>query len=190
MPSGKKKLQAANLSALLKGLSEAGVDFIVVGGLAAVAQGAPVTTFDLDIVHKQTGENIKKLLVFLKSIDAFQRRPDDKIIAPTQEDLKTKGHLLLNTRLGPLDVLSFIERGRGYKDLLADAVEIELYGHKVYVLSLQKLIEFAKCYALSQNVTIYLKNNSPTYFEYQIGDLGTLLLGAAPRKNDDKYWSD
>ena len=49
MPSRKKNLQAADLSALLKGLSEAGVEFIVVGGLAAVAQGAPVTTFDLDI---------------------------------------------------------------------------------------------------------------------------------------------
>ncbi len=141
MPSRKKKPQAANLSALLKGLSEAGIDFIVVGGLAAVAQGAPVTTFDLDIVHKQTDGNIKRLLAFLKSIDAYQRRPDDKIITPTEKDLKAKGHLLLSTRLGPLDILAFIEQDRDYRELLADAVEIELYGNKVYVLSLQTLIE-------------------------------------------------
>ena len=141
MPSGKKKPEAANLSALLKGLSEAGIEFIVVGGLAAVAQGAPVTTFDLDIVHKQTDGNIRRLLTFLKSIDAYQRRPDEKIIIPTEKDLTAKGHLLLNTRLGPLDILAFIEQGRGFKELLADAVEIQLYGFKVYVLSLQTLIE-------------------------------------------------
>jgi hypothetical protein len=144
MPSGKKNLQAANLSALLKGLSEAGIEFIVVGGLAAVTQGAPVTTFDLDIVHHQTDENTKKLSVFLKSISAIQRRPDDKIIEPTEKDLKAKGHLLLNSRLGPLDILAFIEQGRGYRELLSDAVEIELYGYKVNVLSLHALIELKR----------------------------------------------
>lgn len=47
MPSNSKNPQAANLGALLKGLKEAGVDFILVGGVAAVAQGAPVTTVDM-----------------------------------------------------------------------------------------------------------------------------------------------
>jgi predicted nucleotidyltransferase len=44
----------------------------------------------------------------------------------------------------PLDILAFIEKGRGYKELLTDAVEIELYGYKVYVLSLQTLIELKR----------------------------------------------
>jgi len=144
MPSRRENPQAADLSALLKGLSEAGVEFIVVGGLAAVAQGAPVTTFDLDIVHHQTDDNINELLKFLKSIDAFQRRPDDKIIEPAEEDLKAKGHLLLNTRYGPLDILAYIEKGRGFKELLTDTIEIELYGYKVYVLSLHALIELKR----------------------------------------------
>jgi hypothetical protein len=33
------------------------VEFIVVGGVAAVLQGAPVVTFDLDILHRRTPEN-------------------------------------------------------------------------------------------------------------------------------------
>jgi predicted nucleotidyltransferase len=144
MPSRKENPQAANLNALLKGLSEAGIEFIIVGGMAAVAQGAPVTTFDLDIVHHQTDDNIKKLSVFLKSINAFQRRPDDKIIEPTEKDLKAKGHILLNTRYGPMDILAYIEKDRGFKDLLTDAVEIELHRYKVYVLSLHTLIELKR----------------------------------------------
>ena len=42
---------APDLSAILEGLLQADVEFILVGGLAAVVQGAPVTTFDVDIVH-------------------------------------------------------------------------------------------------------------------------------------------
>lgn len=45
MPT-RKKSQITDLGALLKGLNEAGIEYIVVGGLAAVIQGAPVTTFD------------------------------------------------------------------------------------------------------------------------------------------------
>ena len=36
---------------LLTSLAASGVEFILVGGLAAVAQGAPITTFDVDVVH-------------------------------------------------------------------------------------------------------------------------------------------
>jgi hypothetical protein len=42
----------ADLPGLLEKLCEAGVEFIVVGGAAAVLQGAPITTADLDIVHR------------------------------------------------------------------------------------------------------------------------------------------
>jgi len=140
MPSNNEKHRVVDLSALLKGLNEAGVEFILVGGLAAVAQGVPVTTFDLDIVHRQTDENIKKLLKFLKSIDAYQRRPDNKVIEPDERDLKGKGHVLLMTRFGPLDVLTAIEKGRGFEELLPDTVEIEFRGHRVYVLSLDTIV--------------------------------------------------
>jgi len=140
MPSKNKKPQVPDLSALLKELSEAGIEFVLVGGMAAVAQGAPVTTFDLDIVHRQTDENIKKLMKLLKSIDAYQRRPDDKIIEPDEKDLKGKGHVLLTTRFGPLDVLAVIEEGRGFEELVTDTVEIEFQGFKVYVLSLETIV--------------------------------------------------
>jgi hypothetical protein len=51
MPTGGRKPTSASLGEILEGLLEAGVDFILVGGLAAVIQGAPVTTMDVDVVH-------------------------------------------------------------------------------------------------------------------------------------------
>jgi len=136
MPSRSESPQAADLSALLEGLCEARIEFIVVGGLAAVIQGAPVTTFDLDIVHRQTDENIQKLFKFLKSIDSYLRRPDDRIIEPTAEDLKAK--------YGPLDVLAFIEKGHGFEELIANSTEIDFHSYKVSVLNLETILELKR----------------------------------------------
>lgn len=144
MVSNKAAPYPADLSALLKGLCTAGVEFIIVGGLAAVVQGAPITTFDLDIVHRQSGQNIKRLMKFFKSVDAYQRRPDDKIIIPIEADFKEKGHLQLRTRHGPIDVLAYIEKEQGFDDLLASTVEIKYHGQNVYVLSLEKILDLKR----------------------------------------------
>jgi hypothetical protein len=126
------------------GLLEAGVDFILVGGLAAVIQGAPVTTMDVDIVHSQSPENIARLLAFLKSVEAVHRRFDDKLIELKEEDLSGKGHVLLTTGIGAIDVLAVIEGGRSYEDLLEHTVDIDFRGHTLRVLDLKTLIELKK----------------------------------------------
>jgi predicted nucleotidyltransferase len=144
MPTGGGKPTSASLSEILEGLLEAGVDFILVGGLAAVIQGAPVTTMDVDVVHSQSPENIARLLSFLKSVDAVYRRLDDRLIEPKEHDLSGKGHVLLTTRIGPLDILAVIEGGRSYEELLEHTVEINFRGHRLRVLDLKTLVELKK----------------------------------------------
>lgn len=142
MHTNSKKTKITDLSAILEGLIRADIEFILVGGLAAVVQGAPVTTMDVDIVHSRSSENISKLFLFLKSVDAIYRRPDDKIIAPKEEDFT--GHALFTTRLGALDVLAFIEEGKNYEDLLEYTVEIDFRGHTLRVLDIEMLIKLKK----------------------------------------------
>ncbi|MGM0382719.1 MAG: hypothetical protein ACQEQO_04395 [Thermodesulfobacteriota bacterium] len=133
-----------DLGAILEGLAEAGIEFILVGGLAAVVQGAPFTTVDVDIVHKRSSENITKLLSFLKSIDAFHRRMNDRVIGPTERDISGKGHGLFTTHFGPLYVLAVIEEKKAYEDLIEHTVEIAFRGHSIHVLNLQSLIQLKK----------------------------------------------
>ena len=132
------------MSALLEGLMEAGVDFILVGGLAAVVQGAPVTTMDVAIVHRQTPDNIAKLIEFLKSVGAIHRRPDHKVIPAKGGDISGKGHALFTTRLGPLDIFVVIEEGRAYGDLLEHTADIAFRGHTIHVLNLETMIPLKK----------------------------------------------
>ena len=49
-------------------LAEERVETIVVGLAAAIMQGVPVTTWDLDIVHRRTPENVQRLLRVLEEI--------------------------------------------------------------------------------------------------------------------------
>lgn len=142
MHTNNKNQKIADLSAILEGLAKAEIKFILVGGLAAVVQGAPVTTMDVDIVHNRSSENISKLFQFLKSIDAIYRRPDDKIIEPKKEDFS--GHALFSTQLGPLDVLAYIEEGKTYEDLIEYTVKIDFRGYTIRVLDIRTLIELKK----------------------------------------------
>jgi hypothetical protein len=112
--------------------------------LAAVAQGAPVTTHDLDIVHRRTPENVARLVdLLVNKLDAKYRGRTD-VLRPTEEILAGTGHSLLKTNLGPLDVLGAIEGGRDYDSLLPNSHRIEIAGRAVYVLGLATLIELKR----------------------------------------------
>jgi len=131
----------SELTTLLANLAASGVEFVLVGGLAAVAQGAPVTTFDVDIVHARTPDNVDRLLAFLGSINArYRGRPRGDPLAPSREALLGPGHSLFITDLGPLDSLGVIENGLGFRELLPECIDIELHGHTVNVLSLAAIV--------------------------------------------------
>src|ERR1019366_8109599 len=102
----------------LRALHEGGVEFAVVGGLAAVLNGAPVNTFDLDIVPARDEGNVARLVRVLDAIDAIYRMQPGRRLKPDTSHLRSPGHHNLMTRCGPLDVLGTIGRGLRYQDLL------------------------------------------------------------------------
>jgi len=127
--------------AAIRALREGGVAFCVVGGVAAVLNGAPVNTFDLDIVAARDEENVTRLLGVLESLDAVYRMQPERRLKPDASHLRSPGHHNLITICGPLDVLGTIGRGLGYDDLLPNTVEMEIGGGvHVRVLNLETLI--------------------------------------------------
>src|SRR5437773_11715590 len=94
------------LSSLLGLLLRERVDFVLVEALAAVAQGAPLTTHDVDIVHSRSPENLERLLSALSAMHArYRGRPASSPLPPDRSALATTGHSLFVTDLGPLDCL-------------------------------------------------------------------------------------
>jgi predicted nucleotidyltransferase len=134
-----------SFTVILRTLTAHGVEFIVVGGVSAVLQGAALVTSDLDIVHSRAPENIDRLLAALAELDACYRVQPERRIPPAASHLVTRGHQLLITRFGPLDLLGEIGTGHAYADLLNDAVDFEVEpGVRIHVLGLRRLIEVKK----------------------------------------------
>ena len=125
---------------LLSAFVEHGVDFIIVGGVSAVLHGAPVTTFDLDMVHSRSPDSIGRLLSALQDLDAYYRGRGDQRLRPTAERLASSGHQLLMTRLGPIDLLGTIGAGHDYETLLKHTLEIKVSDMSVRILDLETLI--------------------------------------------------
>jgi hypothetical protein len=131
----------ADLDALIFALAEAGVEFVVVGGAAAVLHGAPVTTVDLDIVHRRTPENVDRLLAVLGRLESTYRPPANANLRPTAERLLGRGQNLLSTKLGPLDLLCVLHDQRGYDELLPRTNAMTDDATTIRVLDLDSLIE-------------------------------------------------
>jgi len=120
------------------------VDFIVVGGICGVLHGAPVTTFDLDLVHSRSQDNLNRLISALEELDAYYRGRGDQRLKPGLSHLSSPGHQLLMTTFGPLDLLGAIGIGHSYDDLMKHTVVLEVGGLQVQVLDLETLIEVKK----------------------------------------------
>lgn len=145
----------SDLPAALRALREGGVEFIVVGGLAAVLNGAPVNTFDLDIVPARNEENVARLVSVLDSLDAIYRMQPARRLKPNASHLSSPGHHNLITTRGPLDVLGTIGRGLGYEDLLPHTIDMEIgAGVQVRVLDLATIVALKEELASEKDLAV------------------------------------
>ena len=100
-----------------------------------------MTTLDLHIVIDHDIKNVESVLEVLHSINAHYRDLAGRHITPTRRRLTTNMTNLMQTDLGPLDVLVEIGDGERYAELLPHARVREVAGLKVQVLGLEKVIE-------------------------------------------------
>ena len=131
----------ARFAEILRLLATHDVEFIVVGMTAGILQGAPLTTLDLDVVHRRTPDNVVRLLHVLAILEAVYRH-DPRRLRPQESHLVSPGHQLLTTTHGDLDCLGTLGEGVGYEQLLDHTVTMDLSGGMtVRVLSLPALID-------------------------------------------------
>lgn len=128
--------------ALLGILAEAGVEFIVVGGVAAVAHGSARLTADLDIVYRRTPENLARLAEALRPYEPYLRgAPRGLPFRWDAETLRRGLNFTLTTTLGDIDLLGEITGGGAYEDLEPHSIVLDPFGLACRFLGLEKLIE-------------------------------------------------
>ena len=115
--------------ALLEVLVRHQVRFIVIGGIAAISQGYPLPTEDVDVTPSRDRDNLQRLARALRDLGATLRSASDVTGVPFPVDadmLRRAESWTLRTRLGDLDIV-FVPAGtQGFDDLSRDAVLTDL----------------------------------------------------------------
>ncbi|MCC6224518.1 MAG: hypothetical protein IT201_13635 [Thermoleophilia bacterium] len=114
--------------ALLEVLTRHGVRFVVVGGIAALSQGSPLPTEDVDVTPERNDENLDRLAAALGELDAGLRTEDGDVVPlpPDARLLAQAERWTLTTRHGDLDLVFAPPGTGGYDDLRRDAFEVDL----------------------------------------------------------------
>ena len=146
--------EAVDFGTILRTLRSHGVDFVVVGGVSAVLNGAPISTFDIDIVHQRTPENVRRLKAALDELNACYRGRSGQKIHPDIPQLDGPGHQLLHTDAGPLDVLGALGN-IVYDDLLDDSTVFAIEGIPgFHVLNLDRLIQLKEAAGREKDLAV------------------------------------
>jgi hypothetical protein len=137
------KARELDADAIVEVLTRHGVAFIVIGGFAAVAQGSPIPTQDIDVVPAADRENWVRLSSALKELDAKVRAVELDELLPFDHDADSLAAARiwnLTTKYGDLDITQMPSGTEGYDDLRRDAIEIEIRGVRIQLASLSDIV--------------------------------------------------
>ena len=130
-----------DLNRLIQRLCDTDIGFVIVGGFAAMLHGSSLLTRDLDVCAVLTAENVGKLRDTFRELHPFHRLTPQKLsFLDNPEPGVEVRNLYLRTDIGPVDVLSSILGVGDFERVYSQSAEIELFGHKCRVISLDDLI--------------------------------------------------
>jgi len=127
---------------LLQRLADAELEFVIVGGYAAISYGSSYLTRDVDICTALTEENVAKLRQALRNWNPRHRLTTKRLsfldFPPPGQPLN---NLYLQTDMGVIDILSSILGVGDFAELKSRAEELEVDGKRHLVISLEDLIQ-------------------------------------------------
>jgi hypothetical protein len=129
--------------AILELLDEHGVRYVVIGAIAAIAQGYPLNTGVLDITPARDPDNLERLAAVLHELDArlrVQGTPEGVSFQIDADYLGRVDSWTLTTRYGGFDLL-FVPSGTGgFDDLRRGSVAVDIAGRDVRMAGLVDII--------------------------------------------------
>ena len=129
-----------NFDRLLHRLADSGLEFVIIGGFAAVTHGSALLTRDLDICVVLTDETVAKLRTILADWHPKHRLTPQKLSFlefPTQGPVE---NLYLETDFGVVDILSSVLGVGDFARLRESAEAFAIGGRTYQVISLEDLI--------------------------------------------------
>ena len=130
-----------DLRELFRVLAKHGVDYLIIGGVAAQVHGRRRTTMDLDVTPAPGRENFKRLAAALVALDAHPMELGSGAPIPTAEQLRVAPVVPpLATRHGELHILNEVPGATEYATMRARALTIDLDGIAMSIVGVDDLI--------------------------------------------------
>jgi hypothetical protein len=123
-------------------LAEAQVQFVVVGGLSAVLQGAPIVTQDLDVCYARASDNLTRIASALEPFGLRLRGlPEGVPNVFDRRALEFGTNFTLVLADGEeFDLLGEMAAIGGHEAIVGRAVDMDVAGYPIKVLALEDLI--------------------------------------------------
>lgn len=130
---------------LLERLKANDVEFVVIGGVAAMLLGSALPTLDVDVCAPMSDENLERILAALRDVrPRLRMRPDKMPLPDDPKRLRGVKNLYLLTDIGPIDLLCEVPGIGTYAELAGKTVDIDVDGLSCRVLDLDTLIAAKK----------------------------------------------
>lgn len=132
----------AKLKQLIEALCEGGVQFVIIGGMAAVAQGVTYVTVDLDICYERSVQNCERIAAALATFQPYLRgAPPGLPFVFDAATIQAGLNFTLSTTVGDLDLIGEVAGPGTYDSVLAHSEPLELFGFTCPVLTLEGLLK-------------------------------------------------
>ncbi len=130
-----------DLRELFRVLDEHGVDYLVIGGVAAQVHGRRRTTKDLDVTPAPDPDNFTRLAAALVALDARPAELGPGAPTPTAEQLRLAAVVPpLTTRHGELHILNEVPGATVYAEMRTRALSTDLDGIALRIVAVEDLI--------------------------------------------------
>jgi hypothetical protein len=130
---------------IFEALDKEQVDYVILGGIAAIAHGSATLTFDLDVCYARTEVNLERLVRAVSPLNPRLRGADENL--PFKFDARTLRNGLnftFETDAGNFDLLGEVSGVGDYQKVFENSDMLELYGENRRVLTLDALIRAKK----------------------------------------------
>jgi hypothetical protein len=129
-----------NLSELMRRLIAAQVEFVLVGGFAALAHGVMRSTRDVDICCRFSEANLMRIQRAFADLNPVHRPRTDIPLQLTPELCASLKNLYLKTDLGIVDCLGEVLGVGNFDEVAKHSIELELPSGKCRVIDIDTLI--------------------------------------------------
>ena len=132
-----------------------GVEFVIIGGLAATLHGSAYITTDVDFCYNRSPQNLDRLARALTAIHATLRgAPPDLPFRPDVSTLRAGLNFTFVTDLGDIDMFGEVIGFGSFSEVVKDAEELSLFGFTVRILTLNGLIRAKRAAGRRKDLTI------------------------------------